>query len=79
MGVVTRIEGLRAAELPEALRERLGLDPDAVVTLSAERPRTPEEKLAAIKEIQERWAELPVLNEGTDDELVGYNDLGHFD
>ena len=79
MGVVTRIEGVRAAELPEALRERLGLTEDAVVTLSAERPRTPEEKLAAIEEIQARWAELPVLNEGTDDELVGYNEFGHFD
>ena len=37
MGVITRIEGLRAGELPEALRERLGLDADDVVDLNVVR------------------------------------------
>lgn len=83
MGIEERIEGVRADVLPEELRERMGLTADDRVTVMAEREAkrkpTPEEKRAAIKRAQERIAALPVLREGTDDEIVGYNEFGHFD
>ena len=34
---------------------------------------------AAIHEIQERVAAMPVLDARPDDEILGYNEYGHFD
>ena len=60
MGVVTRIEGVRAAELPEDLRERFGLSPGDVVDLRiTKRPSAPPDAAAldaAISRAQERAA-----------------------
>jgi antitoxin VapB len=38
-----------------------------------------EELFAKVKEIQKRVAALPVLDNRTDDEILGYNEYGHFD
>jgi antitoxin VapB len=38
-----------------------------------------EEIFAKVKEIQKRVAALPVLDNRTDDEIMGYNEQGHFD
>jgi antitoxin VapB len=38
-----------------------------------------EEIFAKVKEIQKRVAALPVLDNRTDDEILGYNEQGHFD
>ena len=32
-----------------------------------------------VREAQERLAELPVLDTRTPDEIIGYNEFGHFD
>lgn len=34
---------------------------------------------AALNEIRKRTAKLPVLDNRTDDEILGYNDIGTFD
>jgi antitoxin VapB len=52
-----------------AVRERL----DRVTRRSAK------EYLAKIKEITNRVAELPVLDARSADEIIGYNEHGHFD
>lgn len=51
----------------EALREQL------VRTTGR---RDPERLLEAIREIQARVARLPVLEQGTDDQLIGYDEFG---
>jgi hypothetical protein len=38
-----------------------------------------EELFAKVKDIQKRVAALPVLDHRTDDEILGYNEHGHFD
>jgi antitoxin VapB len=38
-----------------------------------------EELFAKVKEIQKLVAALPILNNLTDDEILGYNEHGHFD
>jgi antitoxin VapB len=38
-----------------------------------------EEFFAKVREIQKRVADLPVLDNRTDDEILGYNEHGHFD
>lgn len=38
-----------------------------------------EELFAKVKDIQKRVAALPVLDNRTDDEILGYNQYGHFD
>jgi antitoxin VapB len=53
-----------------ALRERLR----AIIPT-----RSKAEKIARIKEITARLAKLPVLDNRTPDEIVGYNEHGHFD
>jgi antitoxin VapB len=53
-----------------ALRERL-----RIVSPS----RSSEEKIARIKEITARLAKLPVLDNRTPDEIIGYNEHGLFD
>ena len=42
--------------------------------------RDPEEdRVRRIKRISEEVAKLPVLDDRSDDEILGYNDQGHFD
>ena len=53
----------------EALRSRL-------LQLDGEEVRR---RRAAIHEIQERVAAMPVLDARPDDEILGYNEYGHFD
>jgi len=38
-----------------------------------------EERLRRIDEIVRRFNELPVLDDRTDNEILGYNEHGHFD
>jgi hypothetical protein len=35
--------------------------------------------LARVRAIQEEMAQLPVLDERTSDEIIGYDERGHFD
>ena len=35
--------------------------------------------LARVREIQAEIAQLPVLDERSPDEIIGYNERGHFD
>jgi antitoxin VapB len=35
--------------------------------------------LARVRAIQEEMARLPVLDERSPDEIIGYNERGHFD
>jgi antitoxin VapB len=46
---------------------------------SQQRLTKKEELFAKVKEIQKRVAALPVLDNRTDDEILGYNEYGHFD
>ena len=47
--------------------------------VDAMRPKTPEEKIAAIRLIQAEIARVVVHDGRTDDEIIGYNEFGHFD
>ena len=58
-----------ASLVREALRSRL-------LQLDGEEVRR---RRAAIHEIQERVAAMPVLDARPDDEILGYNEYGHFD
>ena len=53
--------------ITEALRERL---------VRATGRRDPQRFVEEIREIQERVARLPVLESGTDEELIGYDEHG---
>lgn len=53
----------------EALRERL----------DRERRRNGGGLMARIAAIQDRVAQLPVLDDRSDDEILGYNEHGYFD
>ena len=64
--------GLSVAELVnDVLGERFG-------TLVAPEVAKPID-WAAIKAIQDRVAALPILDTRSDDEILGYNEHGHFD
>ena len=39
----------------------------------------PDTLLARVREIQAEIAQLPVLDERSPDEIIGYNERGHFD
>ena len=43
------------------------------------RPTAKEELWAKIQEIQRQVAALPTLDNRTADEIIGYNEFGHFD
>ena len=45
----------------------------------AMRPTTPEEKVAAMNKIRAEIALVVVRDGRTDDEIIGYNEFGHFD
>ena len=51
----------------------------AVKQAEAIRPTTPEEKMAAMRTIQAEIAKVVVRDGRTDDEIMGYNEHGHFD
>lgn len=53
----------------ESLRERL----------DRERRLRRRDLRSAVAEIQERIAAFPVLDDRPDDEILGYNEFGHFD
>lgn len=53
----------------EALRERL----------ARERRGRPADLIARIEAIQDRVAKLPVYDGRSPDEIIGYNEHGHFD
>lgn len=53
----------------ESLRERL----------DRERRVRRRDLKSLVAEIQERIAALPVLDDRSDDEVLGYNEFGHFD
>ncbi len=43
------------------------------------RPDDMEARLRRIDEIVKRYNSLPVLDKRSDDEIIGYNEQGHFD
>ncbi len=79
--------GEETAELARQLSEVTGETiPQAVSNALRERlrsvapaMRSQEEKIASIKEIVARLAKLPVLDNRSPDEIIGYNEHGHFD
>jgi antitoxin VapB len=65
---LARVTGESLTEaVTEALRDRL------VRTTGR---RDPQAVLEAVREIQAHFKRLPVLEEGTDDELIGYDEYG---
>jgi len=55
-----------------ALRERLH-------SVSPQRRKSKEERIAAIEKITARLHTLPVLDTRSEDEILGYNEHGYFD
>jgi hypothetical protein len=41
-------------------------------------PSTPEQErlLKELREMRERWAQLPILDDRSDDEIIGYDEHG---
>jgi len=83
-----RICDPKVDELAQKLAEQTGEDPtQAVIRALEERlerndSRKPEDREArkqAILEIVERFNRLPILDDRSPDEIVGYNEQGHFD
>ena len=79
------IEDQEAERLLERLAQRTGETVTEVVrdTLRQRLARLESEevqhRIAAIREIQERIAAMPVLDTRDADEIMGYNEHGHFD
>lgn len=79
------IEDREAERLLEQLSQQTGESVADVVkdTLQMRLDRLDSEDVrrrkAAIREIQERIAAKPVLDARSDDEIIGYNEHGHFD
>ena len=75
---------LRGQDVPQAAvgalrREVLRLRHDARVRHRARGPEDREAVLRAIEEISDRVCRLPVLDDRSADEILGYNEQGHFD
>jgi len=64
--------GITAA-VTDALREKLERE------RKKPRPNDLEARLRRIDEIVKRYNSLPVLDDRSDDEIIGYNEQGHFD
>ena len=81
-------EDLRAFLKADAAANQRSVNKQVIVALqeyrdskqaTAMRPTTPEEKVAAMNKIRAEIA-LVVKHDGrTDDEIIGYNEFGHFD
>jgi antitoxin VapB len=73
------------AAVIRALEEKLRLSKSSVEEPTRKVQAAPlseeeiEARTEAIREIAERVKKLPILDNRTDDEIVGYNDQGHFD
>ena len=68
---------LTGKPITEALNDSLDL---SLLRQKAVQKHTPKEELwAKIQEIQRQVAELPTLDNRTADEIIGYNEFGHFD
>jgi antitoxin VapB len=83
-----RTGDLKIEELARKLAEQTGEDPTQAVIRALEerlerntsrRPQDREARRAAIMEIVERFSQLPVLDSRSPDEIIGYNEHGHFD
>jgi hypothetical protein len=83
-----RISDPKIDELAAELAKRTGEDPtEAVVRALEERltrntsrqPQDREARKAAILEIVERFNRRPILDDRAPDEILSYNDQGHFD
>lgn len=82
--MVLTIDDPEVEELAGKLAERTGIPVVAVVrrALRHELDRTVAQKKSvheAVREAQERIARLPRLDDRTPEEIIGYNELGHFD
>jgi len=64
----------RAAGLPVGEHEA-----EIVLIEPAEPARDAATLLARVRAIQEELARLPVIDKRSPDEIIGYNDRGHFD
>ncbi len=68
---------LTGKPITEALNDSLDL---SLLRQSAiQTPTAKEELWARIQEIQRQVAEMPTLDTRTADEIIGYNEFGHFD
>lgn len=68
---------LTGKPITEALNDSLDL---SLLRQKAIKKPTPKEELwAKIQEIQRQVAQLPILDNRTADEIIGYNEFGHFD
>jgi len=83
-----RIGDPKIEELAQKLAEQTGEDPTQAVIRALEerlerntsrRPEAREARRAAIMEIVERFNRLPVLDSRSPDDIIGYNEHGHFD
>ena len=76
-------------QLARVLARKAGRTPDEVISQALEeraraagipvpsaRPKTPEEKIAAMKATSDRCAALPVLDDRTPDDIIGYDECG---
>ena len=76
-------------QLARVLARKVGRTPDEVITqaleeharaagipVPAHRPKTPEEKIAAMTATSDRCAALPILDDRTPDEIIGYDEFG---
>ena len=75
-----RIDDPEADELAEELARRTGAPVEQAVieALRAQlaREKANARKMARIREIQEHFASLPVLDDRSDDEILGYDENG---
>ena len=77
MSNTNTIKNIKANELPLALAEKLGLKHGDVVDLTVT-PSTPEKKfdVEAFKRGIEEMRRLPVLDDRSADEIIGYDEHG---
>jgi antitoxin VapB len=63
--------------LPEIVKEAIAAKAESVgVTLQGRRTMSKEERLARMKAITDRFAELPVRDARSPEEIIGYDEFG---
>ena len=76
--LIRELAQLRGQGITEVLTDVIGRE----VERERKKPKREEDREAfnrRIDAIVERYNKLPLLDDRTDDEILGYNDQGHFD
>ncbi|MEM6649036.1 MAG: hypothetical protein AAF603_02165 [Pseudomonadota bacterium] len=74
---MTKIDAVKATELPSAWRKKLELADHDLVQVTLEKMTDIQSiDISAVKEIIERVQKLPVLDNRTADEIIGYDKDG---